>query len=529
MPTDNEIIFGIPRQSRFESLNLPPPIEDPAMIIESEPQQMDFSDPPAVTKGLSLEPLPREPSKPLVIEPSPLNSILASKLLPNEQNRKIPVIIDNETNEVQFIPEQELIEIIEGELGESGGFDNDEEAMNALQEYHRNAMNDIENSNSELQETLMLSAEQKFHSLGLPRESLAEAPPPPPPAPPLEENYAEQVGGRVRKKRPVKPKKEFVHWEQRIMQCSLESTIVSTLTWMWVPEWLAKQIAWYTAAFFRGVVGVTWAIIKSIFGFIWNNKIGLVLYLLSFSSIIQLFKPIAPIESPGDMLENKWTTAAREKTVEILNKLGVATENNMAPILVKGQIGEQYGKEIKYLTEEWFKHKGDTLDFPAKIHNVMYQAEKLKDWNIGLAPTTELPIVQSVFESYNYFLGGQVANSIGFIRTGIEHAILVYKYGAYLPGVTKYKVEIPDRIIPDFVYQGSYHLFNVPSIESLLTYISTGLFVLKTAGYALDLGSRLWNEVGDIQWSCANKQQIDPKRVKQNIKKHIQQSRFLMR
>ena len=499
---DNFISFGLPDGlNALQSMQLPPEI---SQFI-------------GVTKALSLEPLPKQippnSMNQFGTESSPMISKLASAMIP-VTTEKIPIVVEGE---VHILEMEEIIDLVQAELGEESTFDDDEQAMEALKEYHRNAMIEVEQS-PKLKNSIMLSAKQQFNSLNIgndDNESENESE--------SENTFLSQSGGG-----------DFAEWEEQMMRCGFESTIVATLTYMWVPEWIAKQIAWYTAAFFRGIAGVTWGVIKSIFGFVWDNKIGLVLYMLAFSNIMSILKPAVqgPTMDGYTLLRHKWSNQSSVMTAEAFNEIGEYNSlGNMTSSDIANAMGHKYGEEMFKVTSQVLKQGiTTTSQFASTVQPIMYDVAKRTDWNMGISPETEIPILEKVVESYNYFLSGYVSDYIGYVHNGIKNAIMMWKYGIIFPGISKTQAYIPDRFIPDIIHKGNLNMFNTISLQSLVMYLKFGMFIIKTGGYAIDLGGRLWNEVSAVQYTCAQGKKISNKfktRMKQNIQQHLTESRFM--
>ena len=74
--------------------------------------------------------------------------------------------------------------------------------------------------------------------------------------------------------------------------CGLEDSIVSVLGYVWIPETVARSFASYLVAFLRGVGGITWSVIRSVFSFLWDNTLLILVFLTVFSSINHLFAPL---------------------------------------------------------------------------------------------------------------------------------------------------------------------------------------------------------------------------------------------
>ena len=563
-PKNDDNIIKFTDDIKSPSTILPPQLSRESGVIEHHDDERNDDDGfaiPIISPNSSIPPIsPNRISQIAEMPASPVASELASQILDLPSDNLVAVSFgkgDNDDNggqnggqnldNVYFLTHQEFKDEIMTAVNDDK-IESIEEGMNMLKKIYDQGISAID-GNSEAQEAMMKRAHDTFEGLDMDDDF-------------LNSGESMQGGGRGGGARnPRNPRKNsksnFKRWEEEMMKCGFESFIVSALQFIWIPERIAQQIAWYTAAFFRGVVGVTWGVIKGLFKFIWSNKVGIVLWLLSFANIMNMLKPLyVGGQSAREMVENSWKSSASTNMTYMMKNAGrfeyihdqmstglVETQDLMEGLVDAGMSTSESMTMLNlYNSVQSVVPGGDSMLNPSlypKIHDHLVDVAKWSEANRGILPGEKLALIGKVVEKYNYYLGGVVSDKIHIIENGVQDAIDIYSHGWKWPAIDRSDwEEIPGHFIPDWIHKGNLDipvkyesLMPIISALSVFNVLSMFFFIIKSGPLVLDLGHKLWYEMSNVNFTCWSASQSGggigvntPKKgeLKKRLKKYLE-------
>ena len=477
----------------------------------------------------------------LILPPEYENRIETDFYIQTPDEEIVSVMVDGN---IEYLKFSELEDIVVSRVA-SYQYMNDEQAMETLKNVYSTSITNVKND-PELQKKLMKESTKEFVSIDMKPEI----------------DVQQMYGGR----------KSFEAWEEDMMKCTFEYYLVTALTYVWIPEWYATRIAYYVSAFFRGVVGVTWAIIKTMFSFLWNNKVALIIYLASFSRVMSMFKPIEVHsgKTVGPLNEGHYT--GRMNVSEIVQR-GWENEGNTQYHQWKNFIWNQptYAKQypqfdnVTNVGQNWSelssvyadeigmkpelkdrlisyingvmaeKPIDNETDFDVKfpgVWNIFVENAKRMDEQYGYLPDVKVAGLNSIIESYNYFLGGHVSDYVSYVKQGVNNAYQMWKHGWVSPVIlsesgqpsSNYYVE---KAANFFRMDTGGKVLRMINLDNLINVLALGSFVILSGVLALDLGNRMWNEISSVELTCARGQKINKKRMDEKIRKDFEESRIV--
>lgn len=417
----------------------------------------------------------------------------------------------------------------------SDPIENIEESMNVLKNMYDQGTNNIKND-PDLMKAMMERANGVFEGVSddVDMESLRTD----------DMDYLQRGGAST----------EFEIWEEQMMKCGFESFLVTALEYIWVPARLARQIAWYTAAFFRGVVGVVWGTVKALFKFVWSNKVDIILWLTSFANIMNMLKPLyTGPPSARSIIEKSWETTAninmayvaknQDRFLHIENRLNTGNVDYQDIVDELMSAGVE-SNEASTMINIYNSVKSVVGKFPktshdySKIYSHFVDMAKWSEVNKGILPGEKIVLIGNLVEKYNYYLGGIVSDKVNVLENGVNDAIDIYNHGWVWPAIDWTDIDwtdvpMSDFLIPDELYEGPIKLpsvigaMPVLSMMSLYNVMAITYFLIKAGPLVFDLGMKLWNEMFSINFTCASASQMGGGTISdknKRIKEYLQEA-----